>query len=90
MCRENGNWTFTGVIYEETSLHVQRKRHLQGNDILQYRNISACAEKTYRSNVTLTREQKHLCMCRENTAAQAESPHHKETSLHVQRKLLIV
>ena len=72
----------------ETSLHVQRKLHSRAFVHLAIGNISACAEKTKPSTKCDKGRWKHLCMCRENTHPKVREYQGKETSLHVQRKLI--
>ena len=90
MCRENLEDTIEHLCDGETSLHVQRKRDDRQEDNNRRGNISACAEKTCDFFPYRTMHWKHLCMCRENSAPPSSSMILLETSLHVQRKLVLL
>ena len=88
MCRENSIVIQTEYFIVETSLHVQRKLYARPSPQSIVGNISACAEKTLVAWRVEAGNQKHLCMCRENYLARRGWRSLRETSLHVQRKLL--
>ena len=90
VCRENVIKRGSTWQYRETSLRMQRKRKRRYQLVFPSRNISAHAEKTVRLNMIFIFLKKHLCACRENASQPLPLATLIETSLRMQRKLIII
>ena len=73
----------------ETSLRMQRKLTMPWATGSTDRNISAHAEKTQIRKARLVEDGKHLCACRENISFPLKILYNLETSLRMQRKLIV-
>ena len=88
-CRENEGAKVDGKRKQETSLRLQRKPESPGGSAFKFRNISAHAEKTALLRHTYRKPRKHLCASREDPFLRALKITTSETSLRMQRRLII-